>query len=43
MLIVADSPELKQLAAEIFHKEIGVQPSADQQAIFWANPYTKGI
>ena len=43
MLVVADSPELKQLAAEILHKEIGVQPSADQQAIFWANPETKVI
>ena len=43
MLVVADSPELKQLAAEILHKEIGVQPSADQQAILWANPETKVI
>ena len=43
MLVVADSPELKQLAAEILHKEIGVQPSADQQAIFWANPKTEVI
>ena len=43
MLVVADTPELKQLAAEILHKEIGVQPSADQQAIFWANPETKVI
>ena len=43
MLIVADSPELKDLAAEILHKEIGVQPSADQQAILWANPDTKVI
>ena len=43
MLVVADSPELKQLAAEILHKEIGVQPSADMQAILWANPDTKVI
>ena len=43
MLIVADSPELKQLAAEILLKEIGVQPSADQQSIFWANAETKVI
>ena len=43
MLVVADSPELKQLAAEILLKEIGVQPSADQQAILWANPETKVI
>ena len=43
MLVVADTPELKQLAAEILHKEIGVQPSADQQAIFWCNPDTKVI
>ena len=43
MLVVADSPELKQLAAEILPKEIGVQPSADQQAILWANPETKVI
>ena len=43
MLVVADTPELKQLAAEILNKEIGVQPSADQQAILWANPETKVI
>ena len=43
MLMVANSPELKKLAAEILHKEIGVKPSADQQAIFWANPETKVI
>ena len=43
MLVVANSPELKQLAAEILNKEIGVQPSADQQAILWANPETKVI
>ena len=43
MLIVANSPELKELAAEILLKEIGVQPSADQQAIFWAKPETKVI
>ena len=43
MLIVADSPELKELAAEILLKEIGVQPSADQQSILWANPETKVI
>ena len=43
MLIVADSPKLKELAAEILLKEIGVQPSADQQSIFWANAETKVI
>ena len=43
MLIVADSPKLKELAAEILLKEIGVQPSADQQAILWANAETKVI
>lgn len=43
MLIGANSPELKQLASEILFKEIGVQPSADLQAIFWANPKTNEI
>ena len=43
MLFVANSPELKQLAAEILLKEIGVQPSADLQALFWANAKTNEI
>lgn len=43
MLMVANKPELKQLAAEILQKEIGVQPSADLQAIFWVNPQDKAI
>lgn len=43
MLVVANTPELKELAAEILHKEIGVQPSADQQCIFWANPDTQAV
>ena len=43
MLIVANSPQLKQIAAEILQKEIGVQPSVDQQAIFWCNKKTKDI
>lgn len=43
MLIGANSQELKELAAEILLKEIGVQPSADMQAIFWANPKTNVI
>ena len=43
MLIAANSPELKQLAAEILQKEIGVQPSADLQALFWASPKTNEI
>ncbi len=43
MLFVANSPELKQLAAEILLKEIGVQPSADLQALFWASPKTNEI
>lgn len=43
MLFVANSPELKQLAAEILLKEIGVQPSADLQALFWSNPKTNEI
>ena len=43
MLIAANAPELKQLAAEILQKEIGVQPSADLQALFWASPKTNEI
>ena len=43
MLFVANSPELKQLAAEILLKEIGVQPSADLQALFWCSPKTNEI
>lgn len=43
MLISANSLELKELAAEILKKEIGVQPSADLQALFWANPKSNEI
>lgn len=43
MLFVANSPELKQLASEILLKEIGVQPSADLQALFWASSKTNEI
>lgn len=43
MLICANNEELKQLAAEILLKEIGVQPSADLQALFWGNPKTNEI
>lgn len=43
MLFVANSPELKQLASEILLKEIGVQPSADLQALFWSSSKTNEI
>jgi RimJ/RimL family protein N-acetyltransferase len=43
MVVVANSPEYKELAAKILQKEIGVQPSADMQAIFWVNDTTHEI
>jgi hypothetical protein len=43
MLVGTTTPELKQLAAEILNKEIGVKPTNDLQAIFWANPETQII
>jgi len=38
MLVVANTPELKNIAIQILLNEIGVQPCGDLQAIFWANP-----
>lgn len=43
MLVGTTSPELKELAAEILNKEIGVKPTADLQAIFWCNQQTNVI
>ena len=43
MLVGSTSPELQELAAEILNKEIGVKPTADLRAIFWANPETQVI
>jgi RimJ/RimL family protein N-acetyltransferase len=43
MLVGSNSPELKELAAEILSKEIYVKPTKDLQAIFWANPETQVI
>jgi RimJ/RimL family protein N-acetyltransferase len=43
MLVGTTTPELQELAAEILNKEIGVKPTSDLQAIFWANPDTKVI
>lgn len=37
MLCSANTVELKNLAMQILQKEIGVQPCADFQAIFWAD------
>lgn len=37
MLMVAITPEQRQLAAEILLREVGVQPCGDQQAIFWVD------
>ena len=37
MLVVAITPEQRQLAAELLLREIGVQPCGDQQAIFWVD------
>jgi RimJ/RimL family protein N-acetyltransferase len=38
MLVVANTPELRNIAINILLNEIGVQPCGDLQAIFWANP-----
>ena len=43
MLVGTTTPEYRQLAAEILSKEIGVKPTEDLQAIFWANPETSVI
>ena len=43
MLVGTTTPEHRQLAAEILNKEIGVKPTSDLQAIFWANPETSVI
>jgi len=37
MLVVANTPELKNIAIQILLNEIGVQPCGDLQALFWAN------
>ena len=37
MLLVANTPELRNVAMNILLNEIGVQPCADTQAILWAN------
>lgn len=37
MLVVAITPEQRQLAAEILLREVGVQTCGDQQAIFWVD------
>lgn len=37
MLVVAITPEQRQLAADLLLREVGVQPCGDQQAIFWVN------
>lgn len=34
-LVVAATPEQRQLAADVLLREVGVQPCGDQQAIFW--------
>jgi hypothetical protein len=37
MLVVANTPELRNIAINILLNEIGVQPCGDLQAIFWGN------
>lgn len=37
MLVVANTPELRNIAINILLNEIGVQPCGDLQALFWAN------
>lgn len=43
MLVGANTPELRRLAAEIMGREIYVTPSGDLQAIFWVNEKTNEI
>ena len=40
MVVGAQTPEQKQLAADILFHEIGVKSTCDLQAIFWVNPET---
>ena len=40
MVVGAQTPEQKQLAADILFNEIGVKSTCDLQAIFWVNPET---
>ena len=37
MICSAQTPDSLKMASDILFKEIGVQPSADLQAIFWVN------
>ena len=41
MVVGAQTPEQKQLAADILFHEIGVKSTCDLQAIFWVNQETK--
>lgn len=43
MLVGTTTQELRELAAEILNKEVGVKPTSDLQAIFWCNPETNVI
>lgn len=43
MLVSANTPEHKQLAAGILLQEVGVQPCADMQALAWINKETNQI
>lgn len=40
MVVGAQTPEQRQLAADILYHEIGVKSTCDLQAIFWVNPDT---
>lgn len=40
MVVGAQTPEQRQLAADILFNEIGVKSTCDLQAIFWINPET---
>ena len=40
MVVGAQTPEQKQLAADILFHELGVKSTCDLQAIFWVNPET---
>lgn len=40
MLLGCSTPEQRAVAAQILQERIGVQPSADQQALMWLNDET---
>ncbi len=43
MIVVANTPQLKDLAQTILLQEAGVRSTPDMQAIMWANKETKSV